>query len=185
MKELLLAQGEEEIALVLARVAAFAEDGAAVCVTLDDGVVAGGDEGCAEAACLAPEVAEFEFLVAHHARVGRAPGLVLGGEVIDDLRLEIGGLLDDVMRDAEGMGDAAGIRDGGGAAAFILRAGDAVLRPDFHGHADDVVALLLEEMGGDGGIDAAGHADDDALGWGGHVERGGYAGMRESRGWTG
>ena len=134
------------------------------CATLDDGVVAGGDEGGAEAACLAPEVAEFKFLVAHHAGVGGAPGLVLGGEVVDDLRLEIGGLLDDVMRDAEGMGDAAGVGDGGGAAAFILGAGDAVLGPDFHGHANDVVALLLEQMGGYGGIDAAGHADDDALG---------------------
>ena len=47
------------------------------------------------------------------------------------------------------VGDAAGIGDGRGAAAFVLRAGDAVLRPDLHRHADDVVALLvnLQQLG--------------------------------------
>ena len=34
--------------------------------------------------------------------------------------------------------------------------------PVFHENADDVIALLLEQQCGHGGIDAAGHADDDA-----------------------
>jgi len=41
-----------------------------------------------------------------------------------------------------------------------------------HEDADAVVALLLEEGGGDGGVDTAGHGDDDFAFWfriGGHV----------------
>jgi len=187
VEELLLAQGEEEVALVLARVAALAEDRAATIVSvfaLDDGVVAGGDEAGAEAAGFAPEVAELELLVAHDARVGGAPALVLAGKVLDDLGLEVAGLLDHVM----GMprvwatARASAMAEG---PQHLSSAREMQSWADFHRHADDVVALLLEEMGGYGGIDAAGHADDDA-GMGVRCsimlcERGRYARGAESR----
>ena len=131
----------------------------------------------AQALRLPPEVAELQLLIAHHARVRRAPRLVLAGEIMDDLLLELARFLHHVMRNAEGMGHAARIRDGRGSAALVLRAGDAVLRPDLHGHADHVVALLLEQMRGDGGIDSSAHSDDDAGFGGGHGERDTIRGM--------
>jgi hypothetical protein len=37
-----------------------------------------------------------------------------------------------------------------------------VVFPVLHEQADDFVALLLEQVGSDGGVDAAGQTDDDA-----------------------
>ena len=42
------------------------------------------------------------------------------------------------------MGDGARIGDRLRTAAFVLRARDAVLWPDFHRHPNDVVALLAQ-----------------------------------------
>ena len=91
-----------------------------------------------------PEIAELEFFVAHHARVRRPAGLVFAGEIINHDALELIGLINNVMRNTEGMRYAAGIGDRLRPAAFVLRAGDAVLRPDFHSDADHVVALLAQ-----------------------------------------
>src|SRR5581483_12093392 len=66
------------------------------------------------------------------------------------------------MRDAERVCHAARVGDRARAAAFVLGARDAILRPDFHRHADDIVALLLEQVTGDGAIDSAAHTEDDA-----------------------
>src|SRR5947207_15552701 len=48
-------------------------------------------------------------------------------------------------------------------AAFVFRARDAILRPDFHGYTDDVVPPLAQQITCDAGIDAAAHAEKDAL----------------------
>src|SRR5947207_14041814 len=48
-------------------------------------------------------------------------------------------------------------------AAFVFRARDAILRPDFHGYTDDVVPPLAQQITRDAGIDAAAHAEKDAL----------------------
>jgi hypothetical protein len=160
--ELFLLEAEEEVGLVFFGVDGLEEGGASGGVALDAGVVAGGDVGGAEGAGFGEEVAEFEFFVADDAGVGGASGAVFAGEVVDDHAFEFTGFIDDVMGDAEGVGDAAGVGDGLGAAAFVFGAGDAVLGPDFHGDADDVIALFFEEVGGDGGVDASAHAEEDA-----------------------
>ena len=116
----------------------------------------------AERAGLGEQVAELELLVAHHARVRRATGGVFAGEIIDDQPLELARLVDDIVRDAERMRHAARVRDGLRPATLVLRARDAVLRPDLHRHADHVVALLLQQQRRDGGVDAAAHAEQDA-----------------------
>ena len=159
--ELFLPQAEEKIALVLARIAALAKHRAAR-VLFDNGVVARGDALRAQRVRLVPEVAKLDLLVANDARVRRAPRAVFGGEVVDHRFLEIERFVDDIMRDAEGVGDGAGIGDRRGAAAGVFGLRDAILKPDLHRHADDIVALLFEQVSRDGRIDAAAHADDDA-----------------------
>ena len=129
----------------------------------DDGVMARGDVIAAERLGLFPEIAELELLVAHHARIRRPAGLVFAGEIIDDQALELIRFIDDVMRKAQRVGHAARIGHGLRPAAFVLRARDAILRPDLHGHADDVVALLAQEITRHAGIDATAHAEKDAL----------------------
>ncbi len=48
-----------------------------------------GDVLSAELIGAVDEASEFEVLIAHDARVGRPPGLVFTGEVLDDLGLEL------------------------------------------------------------------------------------------------
>jgi len=164
--QLLLPQAEEEIGLVLAFINGAQESGTAFSLMFDAGVMAGGDVGRAERAGLGQEIAKLELFVAHDTRVGGASGAVFAGEVIDDHFLKLIRLVDDIVGNAERVGDATRIGHGLGAAAFILSARDAILGPDLHGDADHIVALLLEEVGRNGGIDAAAHAEQDAGGRG-------------------
>ena len=55
-------------------------------------------------------------------------------------------------------------------ATFVLRARDAILRPDFHGHADDVVALFAQQIAGDAGVHSTAHAKENALSFSIHVK---------------
>lgn len=163
-QQLLLPQAEQKIRLVLARVAPLAQHGMgirAVPVVLNDGVMAGGDIFRPERARLFPQVAEFQFLIAHHARVRRASRLVFARKIIDDQLPERIRLVHHVMRNPQRMRHAARIGDRAGPAAFVLRARDAILRPDLHRHAHDIVAPLLEQVRGHAGIDAAAHSEDD------------------------
>jgi len=66
-------------------------------------------------------------------------------KIIDDQLLELVRLIHDVMRNLQRMRHRARIGDGCGSAALVLRAREAILRPDLHRHADDLVPLLLQE----------------------------------------
>src|SRR4030095_1685513 len=48
-------------------------------------------------------------------------------------------------------------------AALVLRARDAILRPDFHRHTDDFVALLTQKISGHAGVHSTAHAEKDTL----------------------
>lgn len=140
--ELLLAQGEEEVTLILARVASFAEQRAARSRTFNACEVARCDEICSELIRARDEGAELEFLIAHHARIGSASGFVFIGEVLDDLLLELLGFVDEIIRDAEFVANGARIHDGLGAAAFVFGPRHTVLGPQFESDTYDVVALF-------------------------------------------
>ena len=69
----------------------------------------------------APQIPELEFFVAHHARVRRPAGLIFAGEIINHHALELIGLVNHVMRNAECMRHAARIGDRLWPAAFVFR----------------------------------------------------------------
>ena len=66
------------------------------------------------------------------------------------------------MRNAERLGDAAGVVDVLAGAAGALAVRRLAVIVELQRHADDVVAGALQQAGDDRGIDAAGHGDDDA-----------------------
>src|SRR5262245_32688460 len=103
---------------------------------LNDRVMPRSDVIAAQCAGFAPEIAELEFFVAHHARVRRPSGLVFAGEIINHNTLELIGLVNNVMRNAERVRYAARIGDRLWPAAFVLRSRDTILRPDLHRHTD-------------------------------------------------
>ena len=61
------------------------------------------------------------------------------------------------------MGDAARVRDRLRAATLVLGVRDAILWPHFHGNADDIVALLAQQIAGDAGVHSTAHAKQHAF----------------------
>src|SRR5581483_5848673 len=105
-------------------------------------VVAGGDLVGADGARGGEELIELEVVVAEGAGDGCAAGEVLGDEGADDLGLEAVLCVDEIVGDAEVLGDAAGVVDivNGAAAALhglghALAASEAALVPELQGEA--------------------------------------------------
>ena len=116
--------------MVLAQVAAAPEQGArAVRALLDPGKMARGDIGGAELVSPANQTAELEVLVAHHARIRSATGLILVREVPDDLLLKFCCLVDEIVGNPKLMTNGAGVGDGLRPATLIFGAGNTILGP--------------------------------------------------------
>ena len=125
--------------------------------------MSGGDKIRAELIGAVNEPAELQVLIAHHARVRRAAGLVFVGEVLDDVLLEFRRLVNEVIRDVELVADGARVGDGLRAAAFVLGTIHAILRPELERDADDIVALLNQKRRRRRGINSSAHAADHPL----------------------
>ncbi len=129
---------------------ALEDPAVALGVVLVAGVVAGGDAVGADLAGGDEQLVELQVVVAERAGDGRASGEILVDEGADDVALEAVLLVDDVVGDAEVLGDAAGVVDvidGAAAALHLLGhaflAGEAALVPELQGEADELVALGL------------------------------------------
>ena len=149
----------EEVALVFVGIQAFEQIMLAV-AHFFAGVVAGGDGFGALPDGVIQKAFEFDFGVAQHVGVGGAAGLVFLQEVGEYFVFVLGGEIDDVDVDADDVGHGDGVeRILLDAAVFVV----VVVFPVLHEHAAHLLPLLLEQVGGYGGIDAAGQADDDVL----------------------
>jgi hypothetical protein len=125
--------------------------------------MAGGDVIRAELVGPVDEPAELEVLVAHHAGIRRAAGLVFVGEILDDVLLKFRRLVNQVVGNVELVANRAGIGDRLRAAALVLGAIHAILRPELERDADDLKALFQQQRGRRRGINSAAHAADHAL----------------------
>ena len=176
-------RAEEHVALVLVQVHAPPQREAAGIVRLHARVVAACHELRVDLLGVVVQLAELQPVVAAHARVRRAAGVVFAHEVIDDppeVLLEVhhvegnaelrrhqprvGGVVDgtaalvaDLERDAR----AARPRH-----RALVRTLELVERlagaPEAHEHSHHVMPRALQERGGDGGIDSARHGEEDA-----------------------
>ncbi len=109
-RQLLLGEAEEEVGLVLGMIGGALENPAvARRVVLVDGVVAGGDAAGADGARGLEELVELEMVVAERTGDRRPAGEVLGDERPHHILLEALFLVDDVVGNAEVLGDAAGV----------------------------------------------------------------------------
>ena len=156
-RELALPQRVQEVALVLVRVGAL-EQAIALAVERQPRVVAGGDGIGAQRQGVVEEGLELDLLVAQHVGVRRAAGTVLGEEITEDAVPVRTREVHRVQRDLELRAHLA--------RHTIVFLGGAVVRvvvalPVLHEQARDLVALFEQQQGGDGGVDAAGQADDD------------------------
>src|SRR5262245_33837974 len=96
--KLFLLQREKKVTLVLAPVAATLEQMTCpVCAFLDVREMAGGDLAGPQLTRPMDKRAELQLLVAHHARVWSSARSILFGEVLNDLPLNLFGLIDQVV----------------------------------------------------------------------------------------
>ncbi len=152
--ELPLAQRVQEVALVLGGVHRAQQPITAV-RAVDAGIVAGGDLVGAQRAGLVQEGLELDLAIAQHVGVRRAPGAILGEEVLEHAVPVFRGEVARVERNAESATHGHGVLaigvGGAGTAALVLL-------PVLHEQAFDLVAGLLQQQRGDRGVDAAGNA---------------------------
>src|SRR5262249_5772288 len=109
--ELVARGGEEEIALVAFGIARTVERATSVGQAARRDVMAGGENLCAEFARRGEEIAEFDRLVALHARHRRLARDVARREAVDHHFLEAALVVEHVMRDADALSDRARIVD--------------------------------------------------------------------------
>ncbi len=129
----------------------------------DPGVVAGREAVEAELEDARQHEVEAHEGVAPHARIGRAAREIRLVERLDHALAELLLQVPAVIRNVEQRCDAARVLDGvqRAAAAVARRLLGVVARPLLERHADDVVALRLQQRGRDGRVDAARHRDGD------------------------
>ena len=121
-------------------------------------VVPGRHRLTAEVACEPEQVGELHTLVAAHAWHRRLALGVAVGERGDDRVAEALLGVDDVVRDAEMVGHAAGVVDVAPGAAGAAPGRSAARVVELQGCADDLVALLGHHRA----VDAAGHRGEHA-----------------------
>ena len=71
--------------------------------------------------------------------------------------------VDHVVRETERVGNAPRVCYRLGPATFVFGPGNTVMRPHFHRHSDDFVALFAQQITSNAGIDSAAHAQQNAL----------------------
>ena len=103
------------------------------------------------------KVAELDGAVALDAGDRRLAVEIALGEAVDHRLAEARLVVEHVMRDADRLGDAAGIVDVLAGAAGALAMGGGAVIVELQRDADDIVALALEQGRDDGRIDAARH----------------------------
>ena len=155
------AQAEEDIRLVLDRVDPSGHPSVSIGPSDHPGIVAGRHEVGPDLLAVRPELAELEPDVAEDAGVGGPAGRVFVGELLHDpgeVALEIEG----VERDVEPIGDRPGV-DGVGrrAAGLGLPLRVVAVGSRAHEEADDLVALLLEQVRGHRTVHPAAHRQHD------------------------
>ncbi len=80
---------------------------------------------------------------------GVSPLGVARGEFVDHLLAKLALVVENEMRNAELRRDASGVVDVATGAAGALAMGGLAVVIELHRHADDVIALLLQQRGDD------------------------------------
>ena len=107
------------------------------------------------------QIAKLDRAVALDARHRRLAERIAFGEIVDHRLAEAALIVQHVMRNADPLGDIAGIVDVAPGAAGALAMGGRAMVVKLQRDADDVVALGLQQRSRHRRIDAAGHGDHD------------------------
>src|SRR6266403_686874 len=169
--QLLLRKAEEEVGLVFGLVGWTLQQPAVKLLVEDHlGVMARRNLIGANLPGYNKKLVKLQVIVAETARDRRASGKILLDERTNHIALKALLVIDHVVGDTQGLGNAACIVDvvdrtaaalDGFGHAFV--SGETALVPELHGQADDVVAFGTQH-GRDGrGVNSSRHGDGDGL----------------------
>ena len=122
--------------------------------------MAGGQRLGAQLARRVHQIGEFHFLVAADAGDRRFAARIGVGEILDHVLAEAAFVIQHIMRECRGSRRRAWRHRYPGRRSRRLSS-SAPCRIKLQRDADHVIALALEQRGGDGGIHAARHGGDD------------------------
>src|SRR6266404_9484097 len=169
--QLLLRKAEEEVRLVFGLVGWALQQPAVNLLVKDDlGIMAGCDFVGANLLRHNKKLVKLQVIVAETAGDRCTPGKILLDERTHHIALKALFVIDHVVGDANGLGNAASIVDivdrtaaalDGFGHAFV--SGETALVPELHGQADDVVASGTQHGRDDRGVNSSRHGDSDGL----------------------
>ena len=151
--------GMQEVALVLGRVRGPQQLGRPI-LARNAGVMTRCDRARTETAHIVQADAELDLAVAEHVRIRGAAGRVLAQEMGKYAFTVLTREDDTMQRNRQFVADAARVLVVLGRRAI----GVVVVLPVGHEEPLNRMARALQQQGRDGGVDAAGHADDDGAG---------------------
>ena len=158
MRELLGGEHSQHVRLVLRPCGSTVEFAVAVGIRHDRCVMSGDDRVETEVESFFEQSRELDALIASHAGVGGATGLILGHEIVDHVQLESLGEIPHVKRNAHDVGGALCVhRVLDGAAAAAAGAQCAGHPAECEMHPDDLVAGVDGAGRGNGRIDPTAH----------------------------
>ena len=160
--KLLFGRRVEEIALVARGIDRAVQFDAAG--TVDPAHIMAGRQAIgAELARHGEQIGELRPHVAQDAGDRRAPGEIVVGEALDHFLAEARFVIEDIVSDAQPVGDRARVADIVARTACPLAAGGGAVIVKLQRHADNFRAARRRQRGHDRTVDAARHGDDYPL----------------------
>ena len=158
----LFARGrEQKIALVAIGVGGANQRARSVGQSARGDIMAGGERGSAKLARGREQIAKLDRAVALDAGHRRLARGVAVGEIVDHRFTKPALVVQHVVRDADPLGDVAGVVDVLAGAARAPAVGGGAVIVKLQGNADDVVTFGLQQRSRHRGVHAARHRDDD------------------------
>ncbi len=152
---------EQEIALVTVGVGGADQRARSIGEAARSNIVPGGERGGAELAGGRKQIAKLDRAVALDAGHRRLARCIAVGKIVDHRLAKAVLVIQHVMRDADPLGDVAGVVDVLPGAAGALAVSGRAMIVELQGDADDVVTFGLQQRSRHRRVDAAGHRDDD------------------------
>ena len=159
--ELLLRGRKQEIALVAVGIRGTHQRARSVFLTARGDIMPGRERVRAKLARRRQQVAKLDGTVALDAGHRRFAERVAFGEIVDHGFAEAAFIVEHVMRDADPLGDVAGIVDVAAGAARALAVGGRAMVVKLQRDPDHVIAFGLQQGSRHRGVDATGHGDHD------------------------
>ena len=162
MTELLLGKIIKSIGLILCQSGRTPQRITAVFQFFNPGVMAGSQIVRTDRQTFSQQSLPFYIPVTGYAGIGSMPAVILAGEIINHILLKLFPEIHYIKRDVKSSCNSSGIfhRAQSAAAAVLFHGTGVFFLPDLHGNAGNIIPLLFQKIGCNGGVHSSGHSYD-------------------------